>query len=151
MYFKKGIKSNFCEAVGCSSIWGLHHTNKQMLCLPQTNMWTAKVADAACPCDKWKSDKIHELCLLSKQDTSCLLLSTTENQAKVVILKSIFFLCSKWLGITKATMQTSALGLLCGSRECISIQPSDKASVWHLELQRTNILTVWSPVWLSCV
>ncbi|CAN8190655.1 unnamed protein product [Coccothraustes coccothraustes] len=37
----------------------------------------------------------------------------------------------KWLGITKAIMQTSAHGLLCGSRECVSIQPSDKASTWH--------------------
>lgn len=45
---------------------------------------------------------IHELCLFYKQDTSCLLLSTTENQAQAVILRSIFFLCSKWFGIMKA-------------------------------------------------
>jgi len=44
---------------------------------------------------------IHGLHLLSKQDTSCLLLSTTENQAEAVILKSIFLSCSKWLKCRK--------------------------------------------------
>lgn len=53
--------SNCHEVVGSSSILGLCHTNKQMLCLPQSNTWTAKVADATCPRDKWKWDKIQIL------------------------------------------------------------------------------------------
>lgn len=78
---------------------------------------------------------IHELCLLYKQDASCLLLSTTENQAQVVILKSTFFLCSKWWGIMKATMPTSALGLLCGSWEC---QHPAKWQSFHVALRATK-------------
>lgn len=59
MYFLRNIKPNSCGATGCCSIWGLCHTDKQMLCLPQTNMLTPKVADAACLHDRWKSDQIQ--------------------------------------------------------------------------------------------
>lgn len=60
---------------------------------------------------------IHGLHLLSKQLTSCLLLSTTENQAKVVILKSILVLCSKWLKC-------------CGDHESNHANISSWFSVW---------------------
>lgn len=144
MNFWKSIKSNSHEAVGSSSIWALCHTKNKCSVYPkhahELQRWQIlPVLVTSGNQSKSRFYHIHELCLLYKQDASCLLVSTSENQAQVVILKSIFFLCSEWLGITKATTQTSALGLLCGSQECVSIQPSDKASTWHWEPQRTKL------------
>lgn len=73
-----------------------------MLCLPKTNMLTAKVADAACPCDGWKADKIQ---IVPHPRVTFIIqtgyqLSADEHSRKPgkgSDLKNIFLLRSKWL------------------------------------------------------